>query len=192
MSVDDGRLRQMSAVLFGALLLTAVAGPVAHAGRPAPPCVVRNVTQGTESDSFEAMIDAVENGNELEVSGVCRSVEVDIRGVTLTITGVGIWPCSTPTCRALVLMTGVGPYRTDITLRHLELTNGVGPGYGSQSGAVGGAIQNLRKLTLIDCLVRGNKTRVEPRSTTPGTSRSPTRSSGATWGADPRTASTPG
>ena len=62
--------------------------------------------------------------------------------------------------RALVLMTGVGPDRTDITLRHLELTNGVGPGYGSQSGAVGGAIQNLRKLTLIDCLVRGNKTRM--------------------------------
>jgi hypothetical protein len=57
-------------------------------------------------------------------------------------------------------MTGVGPDRTDSTLRHLELTNGVGPGYGGQFGSVGGAIQNLDRLTLVDCLVRGNRTRV--------------------------------
>jgi hypothetical protein len=54
-------------------------------------------------------------------------------------------------------MTGAGSESAKVVLRHLQITGGRGVGFGS--GWEGAAIQNLDDLTLIDCLVTGNKTR---------------------------------
>ena len=134
-----------TAALAMALALTALASPVAHAADPSP-CQVSNITQGTTGADFEAMVYGARFGDQLEVSGTCRAVDIRIRQ-DLTITGVGE--------HRAVLDAGREGRVFDVgrwwrlTLRHVEVVRG-------DTAEWGGGIRNRGTLTLTDSVVEDN------------------------------------
>ncbi len=139
-------IRTVLSVLLGALL-AAMPAPTSLAASGSAPCLVRNVTQDSQGRSFKAMVGAAHNGDRLRVHGMCRArgVVLDkhvlIRGAdgaTLDAGGHG---------RVLRVRRG-----RIVTLRRLVIMGGDSPGSG-------GAIFNAGSLSLIDSVVRGNRSR---------------------------------